>query len=1323
MTRALLCAWFVLLACDPRSRSQVDLEGHAGGAGDETGGNGVDYALPVTNDVPPPASDTTPPTLVLGALPSTVRGGDVYALSYVTSADVVSLGVWLSEDGAPFQAAGEADPSATSLDLVFPMHDVADLRVRLVALDAAGNRAEATTASACTVDATPPSPLAVSAPALTELDVVPLTVTACDDVAFIMVTEGTAPTFGEWLPCATSFAGSLPSEGVHSLQVWFADAMFNAAPTPTSVTIERDSTSPSVVLSSPKAGDVFKPSVPLLITWSAADANLAAITLEYATDGQTFTLIADALPNTGSFDWQSPSIEGETTVVRVTATDALGHSQSDESGYFTVDGAAPVIDRVVIADENLDGDDLDPSENRTGTVLVTVDTYAHDEHPTLFSLRLTEVLHNAPCVYADDGWRTADVAGPTAPSGQRQSFVLTPLDGQKRICVWAKDDAGNVSSAGFDEIDYFVGNIPMVRSFSVLNDKVGDPNFGTRIYAAGDPVKIDWQVTDVEGLTAQPIALDFTTDETTWQPITAAFGPPAGETSYTGTYTGFVAPSSGVFRVRIRATDQNGNTSITVTSDVMNAPGWSIYLGTSNIGEGGGGLAAELQSRWTMPVAIDPSTNDIYATNYGVGLMKLDAHTGLVSRFIRQGAINLPDDGPLPENPSAPVSNVFFDGNGRLLMQMEPNGYWSTNSTIVYQLELASGYVKRLLGSYTATENEAGSAPFGAFAFVGGMAVDEDQALYYYTTCASPPSAFQMLGYQAGPPTPLRIMRGNRAADGSISSIEVIAGRCDTAAANPPDGPVGATDVAIGAMQYAPISGLQAFHDGPHLVIYYGGYYNNMVRKIIDGQIYATAIPQPDSGVILRHPVSHNLLITSSGSLSGIHEYTTNTAGNGGEVYVGPWVSGGGSGDCMRDGVDATAACVTAQMGLTATSDGTVFFIDGPGINSARAYRVRYRDADLPPKVRTIVGTLPFFTDAVNGLPRNVVRGSFAGIAWKDVSTTGFPRGLYFSEFNGPVFARVEDDSATPDTPGLVQVVWGNQQGNYATLMNGQSVGPTASMSVPYVAGNGMPIAFHPSTGRPWLRADSKVVQIDEDHNLVLMQSGSSFWEDAASGSDPRTSSLYVFGGIQNFSLKGDGLFLIGGYPLLNHPVFSRLSFFDFGGNSVQLIQGGMADGSAPDSPAMSPPALDTQPLPNGCLNAGSCYLDYRAADDRLYFMEQVRNPTSGLYTSSLRYISEPTTPANARLHTASSWTTGAAAQNFVFDPRDNNRLFYVRSGQLYCRRLSGAADWCDDTALGPPITAITPAPNQLAFDDATAPETLFVSSGGRFVFRYTLPD
>ena len=108
---------------------------------------------------------------------------------------------------------------------------------------------------------------------------------------------------------------------------------------------EIDSTSPNLVLNSPTGGQFFSATTAQLITWTGSDKNLAnnPVSIDLSTDGgSTWSPIVAATANNGSYSWTVPSINSNTSFIRVTIKDSVGHtSQALSTTPITISKGFP----------------------------------------------------------------------------------------------------------------------------------------------------------------------------------------------------------------------------------------------------------------------------------------------------------------------------------------------------------------------------------------------------------------------------------------------------------------------------------------------------------------------------------------------------------------------------------------------------------------------------------------------------------------------------------------------------------------------------------------------------------------------------------------------------------------------------------------------------------------------------------------------------------------------------------------------------------------------------------------------------------------------
>lgn len=121
-----------------------------------------------------------------------------------------------------------------------------------------------------------------------------------------------------------------------------------------------DAKSPEVQLTSFKGANIpdAGSDTSRMITWTATDDNMAdqPITLEYSVnDGTQWTVIVSSFKNSGQYPWKVPSrIDAAKSRLRITALDVLGNKSMDVSDPFRMDGTPPdtkILSIVPISDD------------------------------------------------------------------------------------------------------------------------------------------------------------------------------------------------------------------------------------------------------------------------------------------------------------------------------------------------------------------------------------------------------------------------------------------------------------------------------------------------------------------------------------------------------------------------------------------------------------------------------------------------------------------------------------------------------------------------------------------------------------------------------------------------------------------------------------------------------------------------------------------------------------------------------------------------------------------------------------------------------------
>ena len=270
-------------------------------------------------------------------------------------------------------------------------------------------------------------------------------------------------------------------------------------------------------------------------------------------------------------------------------------------------------------------------------------------------------------------------------------FLALALSACARSGFATRESAGNPGNSQ-----------PLVSRFVVTNGTPG-PNLGTRTYAAGDTLAIEWTVSDVEGLhPTRPLDLYMTTDNRDWSAVGQGCCATGGRPkAYAGSFSGLVAPSASYFRLKLVARDMAGETSFPALSDAQNTGRWNTYAGSADSGANGSARATALryEGETSATFAVDPSSGDLYALDLRSGVLRLDAASGAVSVALHVDTeTNLPSDGPLPSRPTVQSNSVLqFDSDGLLYVLSASLENYDLSHTI-YQIDLANRYVRAYLG-------------------------------------------------------------------------------------------------------------------------------------------------------------------------------------------------------------------------------------------------------------------------------------------------------------------------------------------------------------------------------------------------------------------------------------------------------------------------------------------------------------------------------------------------------------------------------------------------------------------------------------------------
>ncbi|GEM_PF-5248867 len=1021
----------------------------------------------------------------------------------------------------------------------------------------------------------------------------------------------------------------------------------------------------------------------------------------------------------GTVSYSVPSdIDAGVVYFRVTIENERGEIGVANSASFTIDNSPPQLTAMLLNGGQAYA--ITPFVSIKIQVLDSSDVFIHAQ----------EIASSDACADYENGsgqpltplWRAWD----STSEQMSLSFQVSPGDGAKKICTWAKDSLNRMAAAALSEsIVLETFNIPILSVFDVYQ---GAPGITSAL--AGQTVTIEWSASDFEGLHNKSISFAYTLDGSKWldvdthqdtsdQASITWFGSnPAEATSLSGTYS-FASPASDFFRVRGRVRDRAGNISISALSETFNTQNWQIYMGSRDRGDGGVGKAAALDAGWnTSMFTIHPLTGDFYFIESEYGIRKLDIRTGLMSTVLKLydpvktptlkeedvflGTEDLSFDQALNHFTSLSVFDMAFDSKGYLYISYDiPLGHMYDG--IVYRLDLEQRKIKRYMGGGTDLNS---TDPLVKTAVSGTIVFDQDDNLYYWDTCVLPIQTKQ---------SAKKLMKASRLSNGQAGpSTVVFGGACSYA--NPVIGAAAATNNG-GTPVYPMMTSVVPVPSQNTLYITGYGF---LPIKIVNGVVYSTNLGTMNGGLqrLVYNSANGKLYGTSGGE--GILEITPYFAGNGNEV-LSTYITHTYVDGCKNDGVLKTNACARVSQALRVDGEGTLFFADGPGINKGNSTRVRY--VNRAGAVQTIAGSLPLFG---TGFRKSLTRGDIKSIYYKksDLNLSYFPKGLYFMEPKGMVLGHVD-----PST-GVMNPIWGNQSAQAVAVstvgVTATSISPNISMGSPYNNYNGNFLTFD-ENGLPWLRTMHNLTTVTSAGKIEYLQKSSTttYFNMRADSATPSEINMMVDGGKTNLVVFDRKALLFGGYwesdiNSVNYNTFNEMILLDFNTNIITSIMGRLSGVLIKDQAEPAPPGIpaSTAHFWYRCASTSTeCYMAFRKGattpEDRVYFSEK----------NKLRYIQNPFNTSLSVLNDLLEFPDADKnINNFIFK-EDGSQVFYLAQGELYCHDISSGKTWCNDTSLYPFKQAMGPinaCGNQLTWMSETS---LLISTCRGEVFKWTLPD
>ncbi len=312
------------------------------------------------------------------------------------------------------------------------------------------------------------------------------------------------------IPNTGSYSWTIPDDVSNTVKVRITDNL-NTVATDTSDT-SFSIANPVITITSPNGGELWTAGDTEQITWTWTGAVSDDLKLEYSKDNfvSDINLIADNIPNTGSYSWVVPN--DVSTTVRVRITDNTRPATTDKSNSdFTI---LPTP-QITITSPN-GGEEW---------IIGTQQQITWVDNGGLISNNLT-IQYST-----DSGSTWKDIATGVANSGEFTWTVPDDYSIYARIRIF---DAERADTVDISDNDFTIA-LPKITVIS--------PN-GGEYYAVGDNVEVKWTT---EGTVSDNLVLEYTTDGSNFILITT--GVPN-----TGSYT-WTVPDEVSSTVKIKITD------------------------------------------------------------------------------------------------------------------------------------------------------------------------------------------------------------------------------------------------------------------------------------------------------------------------------------------------------------------------------------------------------------------------------------------------------------------------------------------------------------------------------------------------------------------------------------------------------------------------------------------------------------------------------------------------------------------------------------------------------------------------------------------------
>ncbi|WP_413575461.1 Ig-like domain repeat protein [Bdellovibrio sp. HCB290] len=534
---------------------------------------------------------------------------------------------------------------------------------------------------------------------------------------------------GNW-SVSVNFSGL--ADGSYSLSASQTDAAGNVGASPLRVLI-KDATAPVITLTAPT---VAQGGGMMNLSWVTTEAHVAtgsSFQVELY-NGTTWSALGNLVATAGANTVKSyamngisvPSLNTPSAKLRVSLMDAAGNTATTTSASFIIDSEAPVL-----ASLTVNNGQPATSNNNVRVGLSVTDALSNISKICMKTTSTDPDVTNS-CWVAVSSYGLIPAKNLSTPNIY---YNVGFVSGTYQIYLWLMDAAGNITTntetVGLDKggVTYNSPTPPLINAVQLTStDTPGNPPAGNDLaVSAGENIYLKWNISSSTGLSAAPIKISYSTNDTS---ETGVLAPGLGNTAnggctVTAGFTGCAilpAPVGTYFRLKLTVTDiQNFSTSI--TTNPLNSGSVRFLAGNTDLGLGSNAKAAVLKPVSANSLAVLDDGRIFVADERG--LAWVNPSTGVYEIIAGMAGSSSGDGGVLTSAKFKSWGGLWVDNNNDILV---------ADGTILRKINtrLNPMTISRFIGGGTDSSDYVATATnFKAVSSISRLRVSSNGDIYF----------------------------------------------------------------------------------------------------------------------------------------------------------------------------------------------------------------------------------------------------------------------------------------------------------------------------------------------------------------------------------------------------------------------------------------------------------------------------------------------------------------------------------------------------------------------------------------------------------------